>query len=129
MDDGKKYYRYPDTITAAVGTKVKTETKGYWDDTEYDRYYVYRKCIFWKKGEKGTLDLNKLNHRTVWVAARFVTEVIYYERQKIIEIECKLTKLLGLIHKMQNVLQYFYRKKSRNAAIAPFFGHKCNLKF
>jgi len=120
-------YKYGDPykISAAVDKKEKTEPTDYWDDTLITRYYVYRKRIFYSNKKKnGTLDLNKLNHRTVWVAAVFLHKV-----QKHQEDKCTLQALLDFIPKMQNVLQYFYRDKSRNAAIEAIVGHKCNLKF
>ena len=127
LENGGKYMD-PNDIHGAVDKKEKTEPKDYWDDTLITRYYVNRKYIFRSTEQyNGTLDLNELNHRTVWVAAVFLHKV--QEHQEDQTGKCKLQALLDFIPKMQKVLQKFGKEDKRISATNAIVRHKCNLKF
>lgn len=117
-------YKYVDPYEISAATSKST----FLDSRLKRKWLVTRKRIFYSnKKSHGTLDLNKLDHRTVWVAAVFLHKVQDHEEGK-----CKLQALLDFIPKMQNVLQKFDKEDPRlNDATNTIVlvRRKCNLKF
>ena len=120
-------YKYVDPYEISAATSKST----FLDSRIKRKWLVTRKRIFYtNKKSHGTLDLNKLDHRTVWVAAVFLHKVQKHEEDQ--TGKCKLQALLDFIPKMQKVLQKFGKEDPRlNYATNEIVlvRHNCNLKF